>query len=214
MLAGFISSLTVNIILFILFLILLILYLSYNPIVVASPGIPNICPAPPASKNNLPQPNVAYTMKTLTGNYVQSCFGCLASPVSCFQKGMVASQDWNGDKVELIPQGGDSYQMIVRRSDISGNQKPLYFIMVSSGPTYLLCLTEIPNQRGTTFEIIPYINNKGENVYQIGILETNSLLGESDRSCLVSQGISLESGFNITPNAPRGMDARSFFMFL
>jgi hypothetical protein len=214
MLAGLISSVSLNVILIILLLLLLILYLSYNPISSVLNPTPNVCPFPPSSNNSLPQPGVAYTLKTITGHYVQSCFGCLASPISCFQQGMVASPEWNGDKVEFISVGGESYQIQLKRPDSSGNEKNLYFIMVPTGPTYLLCLTDRLNQKGTTFEIIPYVNNKGENVYQIGIYETNSLLGESEPSCLVTQGLSLESGFNITPNAPRGMSPRSFFMFL
>ena len=214
MIVGLVSSITINFILLILLLILLILYLGTTPQIVNSTGTANVCPLPPTINTGLPQSGVSYVLKTIQGNYVQSCFGCLASPVACFQQGVVASPDWNGDKVEFQSTGGNNYQILIQSKDASGNQKNLYFIMVQSGPTYLLCLTRNPGQRGTTFELIPYLNSKGENVYQIGIMETNSLLGESEPSCLVSQGLSLESGFNITPNAPRGMDPRSFFLIL
>jgi hypothetical protein len=208
-----ITSLSINILLFILLMILLLVWITdVKPV---SPSSQNqICPI------NYPDPipppfetNRKYILKTLSGHYVQSCFGCLPTPVSCANQGMIASEDWNGDTIELIDNQG--MYNIKLNSKLTPTQT-FYLTMVKVNGSNCLCLTQNQNQLNTMFQIISYIStySGGSNLYQIGTPVSGTLIGESDPSCLVQQGLSLEDGYNISVNAPRGMEQKSFFLML
>ena len=177
---------------------------------IPSPVSP-VSPVSPTTNNILP--NFSYSIKTLSGRYVQSCFQCLATPVSCFEQGIVASETWNSDTYQFIPISGTNYYHIkvnVQR-DLSGTY---FLVMVPSGTKNTLCLTQTPNQKGAIFDLLVYGNNTAGNLYQIASVYYGSLLGESLPSCLVPQGLVIQDGYNISPNAPNGMNERSFFLLL
>jgi hypothetical protein len=126
---------------------------------------------------------------------------------------MIASDNWNGDTVELV-NVGNMYQM---KLNSKNNPKGTYYLnMVRSVESFILCLTQNTNQQGTMFEIIPYVTtNKGaSNLYQFGTPTTGTLIGEAEPSCLVQNGLIIQDGYNMSVNAPRGMDERSFFLLL
>jgi hypothetical protein len=215
-----IFSLIGNILLFLLFLFIVILFVTYSG---SSISTPNICPVPPSYPPPSIDTTISYSLKTLSGKYVQSCFQCLPSPVSCFQQGIIAAEQWNGDTINLIPLGNQFYNIQINvQNDPSG----VYFLtLVPSGGRNIVCLTQNSNQRGATFELVSYTNTNQQitnatlnlpiatSIYQIGTI-TNTFLGEGSPSCLTAQGVPIEDGYNITPNAPRGMNENSFFLLL
>lgn len=212
--AGFITSVLFNFLFIVLLIILLVVFVT-NPTPPSRPGgqVP-VCPANYPSQTLPPfQTQRPYILKTLSGKYVQSCSGCLPTPVSCADLGMIASENWNGDTIELINYG-NMYQMKLNSKQTKGNY---YLTMTRTESEFFnLCLTTNSNQRSTMFEIFPYIssNNNGSNLYQIGTPTTGTLLGEDEPSCLVKNGVAIQSGYNMSVNAPRGMDERSFFLLL
>lgn len=212
----FIISLITNIILFLLILSMLIYIFSYAKSCttgenVGPKPVAPVSPVAPTPNNILT--NFSYAIKTVSGRYVQSCFQCLATPVSCFEQGIVASQTWNSDTYQFIPiQATNYYNIKVNvQVDLSGTY---FLVMVPSGNKNTLCLTQNPNQKGAVFELLVYANNTVGNIYQIGSVQYGSLLGESLPSCLVTQGLVIHDGFNTSPNAPNGMNERSFFLIL
>lgn len=208
-----ITSILLNLLLSILLIIFLLVFVTNPTPPRTQPQIP-VCPVvnPPQT---LPpfQTQRRYVLKTLSGRFVQGCFGCLPTPVSCANQGMIASEDWNGDTIELISVG-NMYQM---KLNSKINPKGIYYLhMVRSVDSFILCLTQNPNQQGAMFEIIPYVttNRSGSNLYQFGTPITGTLIGEADPSCLVQNGLIIRDGYNMSVNAPRGMDERSFFLLL
>jgi hypothetical protein len=126
---------------------------------------------------------------------------------------MIASDEWNGDTIELVSVG-NMYQM---KLNSKLNPKGTYYLnMVRSNESFILCLTQNPNQQSAMFEVISYVNSSksGSNLYQIGTPTTASLIGEADPSCLVQNGLMIKDGYNMSVNAPRGMNDRSFFLLL
>jgi hypothetical protein len=212
--AGLITSVLFNFLLIVLLIIILLVFVT-NPNPPQRQGQVPICPANFPSQTLPPfQTQRPYILKTLSGKYVQSCSGCLPTPVSCANKGMIASENWNGDTVELINYG-NMYQMKLNSKQPQGNTYYLTMTRTENN-SFHLCLTPNSNQQSTMFEIFPYIssNNNGSNLYQIGTPTTGSLLGEAEPSCLVQNGVAIQSGYNMSVNAPRGMDDRSFFLLL
>ena len=213
----FIVSLIINIILVLLIIGMLVYYFILSPPSSASqcPGNNNgggqVTPTP--NTNNQIIQNFPYALKTVSGRFVQSCFECLATPVTCYQHGIVASEMWNTDTVEFIQIGENKYHI-----KVNVQMKPnttYYLTMESTGPggaKSVLCLTENAQQKSTVFEIITYENNKAGNLYQIYSVDKESLIGESKPTCLVPQGLVIEDGFNLSPNVPNGMNERSFFL--
>jgi hypothetical protein len=127
---------------------------------------------------------------------------------------MIASDSWNGDTVELV-NFGNMYQMKLKSKT---NTKENYYLTMTrtDNNSFHLCITTNANQQGAMFEIFPYVtsNREASNLYQIGTPTNGTLLGEADPSCLVQNGLAIQSGYNMSVNAPRGMDDRSFFLLL
>lgn len=208
-----ISSLSVNIVLFILFLLMTILYITKSCPLVSVPQIP-VCPIINQPSQVLPfVPQRSYILKTLSGLYVQSCFGCLPTPIACFNQGIVATNEWNGDTIELIPTGSMYHIKLNSKFNPTGNY---YLNMVRVNETYTLCLTQNQNQPTAMFQILTYTSSipNGSHLYQIGTPVSGSLIGEGDVTCLVKEGIPIKDGYNISVNAPKGMDEKSFFLML
>jgi hypothetical protein len=211
-----IISVLVNIILGLILLVLIILLITnYNKPIILEPntscGSP-ICPAPIQTPSI--STSAVYTIRTLNGLYLRGCFGCLDAPVACIERGIVASPQYNEDKFKFI-QNGNYYQIQYVAWEKPSILPKLYLNMVRKRDEYILCLTENPNQTSAQFEIIPYFSSKnGVNLYQIGSVVTGSLLGEGDVSCLIKEGVPITDGFNISLNAPRGMDERSLFFII
>ena len=207
-------SLIANFILFILLMLIVIYGItssSSQKIITNSNN--SVCPINNEPRTPLPyQVQKPYALKTLSGRYVQSCFDCLASPISCFQQGMIAAEEWNGDTVELMSASSGLFNL--KLNSIKNPTGNYYLNMVRSNDKYILCITQDSQQISAMFEIIPYLNDHTSNLYQIATPVSNSLLGESEPSCLVKEGLTIEDGFNITPNARHGMNERSFFLML
>lgn len=207
------TSILINFLLFILLSIFLIVLVTNTDTSVQQPQNP-VCPVVNPAQTLPPfQTQRPYVFKTLSGRFVQSCFGCLPTPVSCANQGMIASDDWNGDTVELV-NAGNMFQI---KLNSKLNPKGVYYLnMVRTNESNILCLTQNPNQQGAMFEIISYVTTSqmGSNLYQIGTPVSASLIGEADPSCLVQNGLIIQDGYNMSVNAPRGMDDRSFFLLL
>lgn len=217
-----IGSLSANIILFIILLIifiLLIITLSSNRCpkqpIQPKPICPYIDTTPRGQLPFLPQK--PYVLKTLSGLFVQSCFECLPTPVSCFNQGIIATKEWNGDSVSLIPIQNNNKMYNIKLNSKSNPTQTYYLHMVRlQNESYILCLTQNPNQPSAIFEIITYMSSiqGGSHIYQIGSAISGTLIGESNPTCLIKEGVPIEDGYNLSVNAPKGMDERSFFLML
>jgi hypothetical protein len=211
-------SILLNIILVILVLILFILYINKNSSnkdnLVIQPCNAPVCPAPEI------RPKIStegvYTIRTLNGLYLKGCFGCLDAPVACIEKGIVASPVYVEDKFKFIPAQNNFYQIQYIKWEQGSILPKLYLNMVRKKEQYQLCLTENPNQTSALFEVLPYFseNQNGVNLYQIGSVVSGSLIGEGEFSCLIKEGIPIVDGYNLSPNAPNGLDDRSLFFIL
>ena len=210
-----ITSVTINFILALLLIILILFYVTNTKTTTIVQSQSQVCPyIDNTSRNNPPfQTQRPYVLKTLSGLYVQSCFECLPTPVSCFHQGIVASEEWNGDTIELVSSGN----MYLMKLNSKNNPTGTYYLnMVRVNENYILCMTQNSSQPTAMFQIISYINTTqgSSNLYQIGTPISGKLIGESQPSCLVSQGVSIEDGYNMSVNAPNGMDEKSFFLLL
>jgi len=209
-----ISSLSINIFLFMLFLLMTLLYITKTGPVIQN-NQSQVCPIVDGTPRTSPpfMINTSYLLKTLSGLYIQTCFGCLPTPVACFNQGIVASKEWNGDTIELIPKDNMYHIKINSKFNPTGKY---YLNMVRVNESYVLCLTQNENQPTAMFQILTYIssNRQGTNLFQIGTPITGSLIGEGNVSCLVKEGIPIVDGYNISVNAPKGMDEKSFFLML
>jgi hypothetical protein len=91
-----------------------------------------------------------------------------------------------------------------------------YLNMVRVNESYTVCLTQNRSQATSIFQIISYSSStpNGTNVFQIGTPISGTLIGEGDPSCLIKEGLPMIDGYNISVNAPKGMDEKSFFLLL
>lgn len=208
-----IISVIANVLLFLLLILFLVLYFtSYS----TCPG--KSCPVNPINPSNNqtlctdPSCNF-YTIKTIDGKYLISCFNCNYG----LDSSVVASDSYNGDTITLIPvQNG--YQM---KMNVATNLSTNYFLTMAPEniTKSVLKLTTNQNEKGTIFNIIPYTfnfqnNSNGSNIYQIGTPVSGTLLGESNETCLTPQGVPIVDGFNFFVNAPNGQSSKSLFLFL
>jgi hypothetical protein len=218
----FIISVTVNVILGILLLIVFIYYAGKDDTIIISPNKPScgnessvVCPLNPNNKIQL-STDAVYSIRTLNGLFLQGCFGCLDSPVACIERGIIGAPRYNEDKFKFIKTGENRYIIQFIKWDKPSIHPDLYLIMVRKNEGYQLCLTDKPQQTATQFEIIPYYTESpnGVNLYQMGSVISGSLLGEGEPSCLIKEGIPIVDGYNLSPNAPKGMDDRSLFLII
>lgn len=218
---GLIISILANIFMgFLLLLIILLIITRNNKPIIIQPRNQNcggpVCPIPPPDNNIQISTEAVYTIRTLNGLFLKGCFGCLDSPVACIEKGIVAAPDYVEDKFKFIKTGNNTYQILYIPWEGGSVLPKLYLIMVRKKEQYQLCLTENPNQTAAQFEIVPYYtqSRNGVNLYQIGSVISGSLIGEGEPSCLVKEGIPIVDGYNLSPNAPKGMDERSLFLII
>ncbi len=212
-----ISSIVVNILLLILLLLMMVLYFmkgngGENVIINQQPTInppPPVCPVQPEFNTG-----PVYVIKTLNGLFLQGCFGCLDSPVACIERGIIAAPEFNEDKFKFISLGNNLYNILFVKWEGSSVLPKLYLNMVKRREEYILCLTENPNQTSAQFQVISYSSPNGNTLYQIGSVISGSLLGEGRASCLIKEGIPIVDGYNLSTNAPMGMDERSLFMII
>lgn len=227
-----IISIAGNIILFLLLLFFVVFYFTTFCVK------PNICPN--SSSNNQTQQtqqictdsSCSYVIKTLDGRYLSSSF-------SGNNLSVVASDKYNGETVQFIgSQNGYQIKMNVP-SDPEGS----YFFSLTPETIKrgILSLTKNQNDRGTVFNLIPYIfsfdaNSTGSNLYQIGTPVSNTLLGEGTSTCVLntqskgiartervnqcssvqcaSKSVPIIDGFNFYVNAPNGLNSKSLFLIL
>jgi hypothetical protein len=218
----FIISVIVNVILGLLLLIVFIYYLGKDDTIIISSKpscgggeIPtSVCPV--ISPKIQLSTDAVYSIRTLNGLFLQGCFGCLDSPVACIEKGIIGAHRYNEDKFKFIKTGENRYIIQFVKWETPNILPDLYLIMVRKNEGYQLCLTDKPQQTATQFEIIPYYtdSSNGVNLYQIGSVISGSLIGEGDPSCLIKEGIPIVDGYNLSPNAPKGMDERSIFLII
>jgi hypothetical protein len=125
----------------------------------------------------------------------------------------VASKEWNGDTIELITQGAMYHIKLHSKMNPTGEY---YLNMVRVNESYTVCLTQNRSQATSIFQIISYSSStpNGTNVFQIGTPISGTLIGEGDPSCLIKEGLPMIDGYNISVNAPKGMDEKSFFLLL
>lgn len=224
-----IISIAGNIILFLLLLFFVVFYFTTFCIK------PNICPN--SSSNNQTQQtqqictdsSCSYVIKTLDGRYLSSSF-------SDNNLSVVASDKYSGETVQFIG-SQNGYQI---RMNVPSDPEGSYFfsLIPETLKRGILSLTKNQNDRGTVFNLIPYIfsfdaNSTGSNLYQIGTPVSNTLLGEGTSTCVSNKIISAQSkgsaiqcgsvqcgsvpiidGFNFYVNAPNGLNSKSLFLIL
>jgi hypothetical protein len=215
-----IISIIVNIILGLLLLVVLTLLITRNNTIIIPPTPSNcggpVCPIPQPEYKIQISTDAVYTIRTLNGLFLKGCFGCLDSPVACIERGIVGAPDYVEDKFKFIKTGNNTFQILYVPWKGGSVLPKLYLIMVRKKDQYQLCLTENPNQTAAQFEILPYYteSKNSVNLYQIGSVISGSLIGEGEPSCLVKEGIPIIDGYNLSPNAPKGMDERSLFLII
>ena len=199
-----------NILLFLLLLLFILLYFTYQS---------KTCPAQcnntvNPSQNGMPNTSLKYTLKTLSGQYVQS------NLIDTNNLSIVASDHWNGDTIQFIPTGTNQYNIAMQIASVDvSNASTIYLTMSPLNlSTNILKATQIQNDKGAVFDIVPYLNTfgnaYGSNIYQIGSQLSGTLLGLQNPSCLNKNGLNVIDGFNFYVNMPRGMSDRSLFLLL
>lgn len=201
-----------NILLFLLLLLFILLYFTYQP---------KVCPT--QCKNNQPSnqttatldTSIKYTLKTVSGQYIQTTM------MNNQPSNIIASDTWNGDTIQFIPTGSNQYNISINVAamDVSDSNTGLFLTMTPLNlSTNVMKITTNQNQKGTTFDLVPYLysftNSNGSNIYQIGSQLSGTLLGLQNPSCLNKEGLNIVDGFNFYVNAPRGMSDRSLFLLL
>lgn len=202
-----------NILLFLLLLLFVVLY--FTTYASTPNSCQNITPTPPPAIPTIcTDSSCNYIIKTVDGLYLTSCF-------SCNQNGnlsVVASEKYNGDTVQFIGAANGSFQI---QMNVAMDPSGVYFfnLVPETITKGVLKLTRNQNDRGTVFNLIPYLfsysnNTSGNNLYQIGTPISNTLLGEDDTTCNVKEGIPITDGFNFYVNTPNGLNSRSLFLII
>jgi hypothetical protein len=210
-------SIAGNIILFLLLVFFVVFYFTTFCVK------PNICPSgqpqPQQPQQICTDPSCNYVIKTLDGKYLSSYFS--GSKLS-----VVASDKYSGETVQFISSQNGLYQI---KMNIPSDPMGIYLFNVipETITRGTLSLTKNQNDRGTIFNLIPYVfsfqnNSTGSNLYQIGTPISNTLLGEGTSTCntnntLVTptkKGVPIIDGFNFYVNAPNGLSSKSLFLIL
>jgi hypothetical protein len=205
-----IISVVGNIFLFLLLLLFLVLYFTTYPKGSQNTPCPAPTPAPPTTICTDASCN--YIIKTIDGKYLNSCLNCNYNA----DYSVVASNQYSGDTVQFIG-SGNSFQV---KMNIATDPSGVYFFkMIPQSLTQsVLKLTQNPNDKGTMFNLVPYVfsfsNNMGSNLYQIGNPLSNTLLGVDQPSCLTKEGLPIIDGYNFYINAPNGLNQNSLFLIL
>ena len=217
-----IISIVGNILLFLLLVLFVILYFTTYA------NTPYTCPVNPSPQNPI-VPSICtdascnYIIKTLDGKFLTSCFSCSSSSTAG-QLSVVASDKFNGDTVKFINVSNTgNFQIQMNIANDPSNT--YYFNLTPETITKgVLKLTTNPNERGTVFNLIPYLfsyssNANGSNIYQIGTPLSNTLLGEAGESnCKnTNEGkgtVPIVDGFNFYVNTPNGLNSKSLFLII
>jgi hypothetical protein len=105
-----------------------------------------------------------YILKTLDDKYIQSCIGCVGGLSECFEGGIQAADNWNGDTVKFT---GDSITMNIK----SNNQNLLMKTITNpKSSNNIICLTSSKTKNcNTNLKLIVYsdASKSEEKVYRI-----------------------------------------------
>jgi hypothetical protein len=160
-----------------------------------NPGCqPTPCPQPVGL-----QPNQPYTIRTLSGDYVQLCAGCLSGYKDCFEAGLIASPLDQGSRFVFLPVGGNQYQI-----KSASSSYVLKAVNQGSSSNNLICSSSVSNCL-TTFSLQSYFNlNTKGSIYQMQSLN-GTYLGTTSMKDVSTQYQVIVDGFKVT-------DPNTFFL--